>query len=89
MDKIPLSELEKRISEAKASIGLGSRWQHYKGGKYIVKDVAIVESTTEVAVVYHPLEWPSVLFVRPLVAWQENVEYEGARVPRFQLLSEA
>jgi hypothetical protein len=86
MDKLPFSELEKRLNDARAFIAPGSRWQHYKGGKYVVTDLVIIERTNEVAVMYRSLEHPTVPFLRPLVEWQDVVAYEGNKLYRFRQL---
>ncbi len=84
MQKRPLPELELEIQQAKEAIPVGSKWQHYKGGKYAVVEIAMIELTSALAVVYVSLERPTVRFIRPLVEWQDVVEHEGAQVYRFR-----
>lgn len=86
MDKKPLSELDARVQVAKQQIPPNSRWQHYKGGKYVVLDIVVIERTLELAVIYRSLEHPTFSFMRPLVEWQDGVEYEGNKVYRFRSL---
>lgn len=84
MGKVPLDELEKRLQGARARLIPGSRWQHYKGDKYELVDVVIIEADMEIGVVYRPLESPGVSFFRPLSVWQELVDWQGQRLPRFR-----
>jgi hypothetical protein len=83
MNKLPYETLEELVAEARTRIPAGSRWRHYKGTKYIISDVAIMEATNEVTVIYTSVDHPSVSFVRPLGIWQETVEWDGRTVPRF------
>ena len=87
MDKTALAELDKRVQDAKVMIAPESRWQHYKGGKYVVIDVVVIERTLELGVIYRSLEHPTFSFLRPLVEWQDVVEYEGNKVFRFRKVS--
>ncbi len=87
MNKLSLAELLAKVETAKQQVPIGSTWQHYKGGKYVVTDLVIIELTVEVAVVYLSLEHPSVKFLRPLVVWQEGVEWQGEEMFRFRFLS--
>ena len=64
----------------------GEEYQHYKGGRYRVVDLAL-HSTEEWVVIYEPLyDAPIKLFTRPVAEWQDSVTWEGKRVPRFTLL---
>lgn len=83
MDKLPYEELERMITEAKERVPVGSHWQHYKGSRYSIADIVIVEATNEVAVIYTSLDRPTVSFVRPLVVWRQTVEWGGHVIPRF------
>lgn len=87
MDKLPLPELERRLDAARSQVAPGSRWQHYKGGKYVVIDLVIIERTNEIGVLYRSLERPTVTFMRPIIEWQDGVEYEGVKVFRFRSLA--
>jgi hypothetical protein len=86
MDKLSEAELLERVATARAQVPIGSKWQHYKGGKYVVTDIVVIELTNEVGVVYLSVEHPSVKFLRPLVVWQEGVEWEGEQTFRFRFL---
>jgi len=60
-------------------------YQHYKGRQYLALCLAREDETDEVVVVY------TRLYARPglptstrrLVVWNQEVEYDGERVPRF------
>ena len=60
-------------------------YQHFKGDVYFVQGVAEHSETHERLVIYFPLDrfpdWK--VWVRPLAMFQEEVEVEGQRVPRF------
>jgi hypothetical protein len=66
-------------------------YEHYKGKRYEVIDVAIHTETREVMVIYKALYQgdfpPGTLWTRPLVMFQENVPLNGELVPRFKFLS--
>ena len=61
-------------------------YAHYKHPErnYEVVELAILEATEEVAVVYRALYGEKLTFIRPFANWLETVEVgEGKRVPRF------
>ncbi|NCF20141.1 MAG: DUF1653 domain-containing protein [Haliea sp.] len=59
------------------------KYRHFKGGEYAVYGVATHSETEESMVVYRPLYGEGGLWVRPLAIFEENVERDGKRVPRF------
>lgn len=67
-------------------------YEHYKGKRYEVIDVARHTETLEMMVVYKTLyagEFPEgTLWVRPLVMFRENVVVNGISIPRFRFLGE-
>ncbi|WDI05157.1 DUF1653 domain-containing protein (plasmid) [Paenibacillus urinalis] len=67
---------------------IGSRWQHYKGGLYVISDIGIDASRHEdgKAVWYYREDEPDQKFYRPLLEWHNPIEYEGEVVPRFREL---
>jgi hypothetical protein len=71
-----------------SEIKSGGLYQHYKGMKYKVHDVARHSETLEWLVVYECLyENPTAkLWVRPLSMFIEEVEVDGKKVPRFQYI---
>ncbi len=66
-------------------------YEHYKGNRYEVLDVAVHTETREVIVIYKALykgDFPEgTLWARPLTMFKENVILNGKSVPRFRLLS--
>ncbi len=66
-----------------ASIKPG-RYRHYKGGEYLVIDVARHSETEEWLVVYRTLYGARDLWVRPLKMFTEQVTVDGESIPRFQ-----
>lgn len=66
------------------------KYRHYKGREYRVIGVGKHSETLEDMVVYEPLyENPTAkLWVRPLHMFEEEIELDGQKVPRFKYLSE-
>lgn len=77
--------LTQELKQAESKIQIGGLYAHYKHPElpYEVKGFAVWEATDEVAVLYQPLHQPEVVFVRPLTAWLETVEWEGKVLSRF------
>lgn len=63
-------------------------YKHYKGNLYRVLAVANHSETLEKMVVYEALYEGGGTWVRPLEMWDEIVEVNGDRVPRFKLIEE-
>lgn len=59
------------------------KYRHYKGGLYLVEDIAIHSENEEKMVVYRPLYGEQCLWVRPLDLFIEEVEIEGIKQSRF------
>ena len=63
-------------------------YEHYKGKRYEVIDVAKHTETLESMVIYKALykgDFPErTLWVRPLKMFQENVTVDGKSTPRFR-----
>ena len=62
------------------------RYRHFKGGEYAVYGVATHSETEESMVVYRPLYGEGKLWVRPLSMFEETIERDGERVPRFEFV---
>jgi hypothetical protein len=58
-------------------------YRHFKGKQYEVIGMARHSETLEDMVVYRQLYGDYALWVRPASMWEELVEYEGKRIPRF------
>jgi len=64
----------------------GAVYKHYKGNYYIVDYIAFHTETEEVMVIYHNyMDNKGSVWARPLSMWNEEVEYEGRKVTRFEL----
>lgn len=62
------------------------KYRHYKGNEYEVIGVAKHSETLEEMVVYMALYGEHALWVRPKKMFEETVEVDGKKVPRFQLI---
>ena len=78
-----LEELAALLDAARLQVEVGARYMHYKQMYYTVEDIAILEATNEPAVIYRAEYDKRLVFVRPLSAWLETVEWQGKMVPRF------
>lgn len=65
-------------------------YKHYKGNKYLVIGIAKHSESLEDLVVYIPLydNEMSKIWVRPLAMFEEEIEWEGKKMPRFEYLGE-
>lgn len=76
-----LAEIEK----AKTHITIGACYTHYKSADkyYKVTQIAILEATDDICVIYQAQYGKKLSFVRPLTSWLETVEWQGQTIPRF------
>lgn len=58
-------------------------YRHFKGGEYEVIAIARHSETDEDHVVYRALYGEGGLWVRPAAMWEEHVDRDGYRGPRF------
>lgn len=84
-----MHDLKNKVEKAKQQIEVGGRYVHFKDSKkiYIVRDIAILESTEEVVVTYQAEYGDRLTFVRPASSWLEIVDKDGKQVPRFTLVN--
>jgi len=61
-------------------------YEHYKGRLYLVHEVARHSESLEPYVIYRQLYGEYGLWVRPLTMFQEDVMFEGKKVPRFKFI---
>ena len=64
------------------------RYRHFKGNEYQVLMIAKHSETCEDMVVYRALYGEGDVWVRPASMWNELVERDGVRAPRFTYLGE-
>lgn len=66
-------------------------YEHYKGNRYEVLNVAVHTETREPMVIYKALykgDFPEgTLWARPLTMFKEDVKVDGKVVPRFRFLN--
>jgi hypothetical protein len=79
--------------QATAKVPKGALFEHYKGKRYRVLEVARHSETLKMCVVYQALyDSPQfgdrAVWVRPLEMFLETVVIEGKEIPRFRLISE-
>lgn len=64
------------------------KYRHFKGKEYRVIGIACHSETLEPIVVYQALYGEGGLWVRPAGMWNETVDKDGYRGPRFQYIGE-
>lgn len=64
------------------------RYRHFKGKEYELIGLARHSETMEEMVVYRPLYGEGGLWVRPASMWNEQVERDGYKGPRFAYVGE-
>ncbi len=64
-------------------------YEHFKGNKYELLEIATHSETLEKMVVYKALYGEGGIWVRPLAMWNEKVFHNGAEVPRFRYVGES
>lgn len=65
---------------------LPGKYRHFKGGEYELLGIARHSETLEPMVVYRALYGDGGVWVRPASMWNETVDKDGYRGPRFQYL---
>ncbi len=61
-------------------------YEHFKGNRYELLEIATHSETLEKMVVYKALYGEFGIWVRPLSMWTEQVEREGKLIPRFRYI---
>jgi hypothetical protein len=66
---------------------VGKKYRHYKGNEYVVLAIArSSEDIEEELVIYQDLSDTSKIWARPKEMFEEEIEVEGKRVPRFSMM---
>lgn len=60
------------------------KYRHFKGNEYEVIDTALNSETLEEMVIYRALYGDEKLWVRPASMWNEDVEFNGKKIKRFE-----
>lgn len=53
---------------------VGKRYRHFKGGIYVVSDIAVHSETAELIVIYKSFDKPSLVWARPLNMFLSKVD---------------
>lgn len=64
-------------------------YRHFKGNKYQVIDIVRHSENQQYMVLYQALYGDHGLWVRPLQMFIEEIEVEGQKRPRFELIESA
>lgn len=63
---------------------VGAKYRHYKGNEYVVLAIAkSSENIDEELVIYQDLSDRAKIWARPRNVFEEEVEIDGKRMPRF------
>ena len=65
---------------------LHGKYRHYNGNEYEVIAFAKHSETEEDLVVYQDLKYPEKIWARPRAMFEEEVEINGKKMPRFSYL---
>jgi hypothetical protein len=84
-NRLTEAELEDRLNNATKQVRVGNTYKHYKGNKYEVIGIALLESNNEPCVIYRALYNPKLTYIRPVSVWLELVDFKGKQVERFSL----
>ena len=81
-------ELEQRLRDAANQIVISGNYAHYKDPMktYTVLQLAIIEATNEICVIYRANYGKKLTFMRPISNWLAPADWNGATVPRFTLI---
>ena len=67
--------VQAQIKRLKAEM-IGYRYRHFKGGVYVVTDLAVHSETEEPMVIYRNFRAPSLVWCRPLSMFVSEVDRE-------------
>lgn len=82
-------QLHTELIEARAKVKIDGIYSHYKHPEntYKVLNLAFIEASDQISVVYQSTGDSDLLFVRPVDSWLEILEFDNKKVPRFTLVS--
>lgn len=86
MVHLPEDRLQNKITEAKKQVVIGAIYQHYRDHqlRYQILTIGLFEGTDEVCVIYQAQYGERLVWVRSLAKWNEEVNYQGKKIKRFQ-----
>ena len=78
--------LAKELAKAHRLVEVGSEYIHYKSPDktYKVTQLAVLEASDEICVIYQAQYGDNLSFVRPLSSWLDIVEWNDQKLPRFK-----
>lgn len=65
------------------TVQIGEHYRHYKGTLYVILNLAKHSETHEAMVVYQDTTDLNKIWTRPIVMFEDDVEWQGATVKRF------
>lgn len=68
-------KVQRQINELKNDM-IGCRYMHFKGGIYVVSDIAVHSETEEPMVIYKSCSQPDHVWCRPLDMFLSEVDHE-------------
>jgi hypothetical protein len=73
------------LMQAAGAWPVGTHLRHYKGGRYEVVGVCLIEATLQPGLLYKPLQGnlQGVVWMRPLTEFTDTVQTPGGPVRRF------
>ncbi len=85
------TNIQEQVNAMK-SVMVGFRYRHFKGGIYLVTDLAVHSESNKIMVVYKDFKNPSQVWVRPLDMFLSKVDAEKypevKQVFRFEKMGE-
>lgn len=83
--------VQSQLQHVKNTI-VGYRYRHFKGGVYIVTDIAVHSETEEPMVIYKTFDNPNLVWCRPLSMFLSEVDREkypdAKQLMRFERIGE-
>lgn len=88
-DHLTAEDLLRQVEKAHEQVEVGAYYAHYRDLKsgYKVIGIATLEASQEAAIIYQKEGEDgisSMVWIRALSSWLEEVDVENAKVPRFQ-----
>jgi hypothetical protein len=81
-----------RVADEYKKTMVGRRYRHFKGGIYLVTDIAVHSETANLMVIYKTFNEPSLVWARPMDMFLSEVDHEKypdvKQVMRFEPLAE-